>query len=59
MVTLREIRKRLISKKFEKKIKAKAAPLLIVLLIKFLSLTLRITEHNPENVRQIWGKRGV
>ena len=56
----REIRKRLISKRFEKKIKTTAAPLLIVLVIKFLSLTLRITEHNPENVRQFWKKkRGV
>jgi lysophospholipid acyltransferase (LPLAT)-like uncharacterized protein len=57
MIKFRQIRKRLISKKLEKKIKAKAAPLLIVLLIKFLSLTLRIREHNPENVRQIWGEK--
>ncbi|MEW6614227.1 MAG: lysophospholipid acyltransferase family protein [Thermodesulfobacteriota bacterium] len=57
MVTFREIRKRFISKKFEKKIKTTAAPLLVVLVIRFLSLTLRITEHNPENVRQIWGKK--
>lgn len=57
MIKFREIRKRFISKKIEKRIKIKIAPLLISLMIRFLSLTLRIREHNPENVRQIWGEK--
>ena len=45
----RKIRKRL-----EKRIKLKTAPFLISLIIRFLSSSLRIMEHNPENVRQFW-----
>ena len=41
-------------KRVEKKIKRIVAPLLISLIIRSLYFTLRITEHNPENVRQLW-----
>ena len=57
MLKFKEIKKRFIGKKLEKKIKTKAAPLLISLIIRFLSLSLRITEHNPEYVRQFWGEK--
>ncbi|MDY6855202.1 MAG: lysophospholipid acyltransferase family protein [Thermodesulfobacteriota bacterium] len=45
-----------IKKKIGKSIKLTFAPLLISLIIRFIFLTLRITEHNPENVRQLWEK---
>ncbi|MFH1625788.1 MAG: lysophospholipid acyltransferase family protein [Pseudomonadota bacterium] len=48
----REFRKRV-----EKRIKTRVAPLLASLIIRFLSSTLRIKEHNPENVRQFWAKK--
>jgi lysophospholipid acyltransferase (LPLAT)-like uncharacterized protein len=45
-----------IKRKIEKRIKVIIAPLLISSIIRFISLTLRITEHDPENVRQLWEK---
>lgn len=43
-----------IRKRFETRVKVKVVPLLASLIIRFLSLTLKITEHNPETVRQFW-----
>lgn len=43
-----------VRKKLEKRLKVTAAPFLASLTVRFLSLTLKITEHNPETVRQFW-----
>lgn len=45
---------RRVRKRIEKRLKLTAAPFLASFTIRFLSLTLKITEHNPENVRQFW-----
>ncbi|MFH2012917.1 MAG: lysophospholipid acyltransferase family protein [Pseudomonadota bacterium] len=58
MAKFKEIKKRFIGKKLEKKIKTVVAPFLISLIIRFLSLSLRIKEHNPENARKLWEKNG-
>jgi len=41
-------------KQLEKGIKVRIAPVLISSIIRFLSFTIRLREHNPEHVRQFW-----
>ena len=41
-------------KRFEKKLKVTVAPFFMSVIIRFLSFSLKITEHNPESVRQFW-----